>query len=210
MHAHTVDSNLRWQRRGRLQGRSATHAAATAVTTFCPHFRPHCCRHCPHVVPLPQAPERQAHAACSNKRACVTSLPTRVAHGLVWVWPGGAGWDSGFRGSSELGVEGGGGGVCVCRFRVLTSARTKSRFKVSGVEISPMVYWHASLDRTPPDPHTRNHTRTPSSLSLLYAASHTAAMLTHALQTHLRTAGRQVQPCQWLRRAPHRLRTLGA
>lgn len=38
-------------------------------------------------VHIPQAPERQARAACSNKRACVTTLPTRVEHGLVWVWP---------------------------------------------------------------------------------------------------------------------------
>ncbi|KAI8471234.1 MAG: hypothetical protein J3K34DRAFT_237978 [Monoraphidium minutum] len=38
-------------------------------------------------VRVPQAPEHQAHAACGNKRACVTTLPTRVEHGLLWVWP---------------------------------------------------------------------------------------------------------------------------
>lgn len=31
--------------------------------------------------------EAAAKAACSSKRACATSYPTRAAYGLLWVWP---------------------------------------------------------------------------------------------------------------------------
>ncbi|KAK9811313.1 hypothetical protein WJX72_001607 [[Myrmecia] bisecta] len=40
-------------------------------------------------VSIPQAPANIAADTCENSATCLKSYPTRVEHGLVWIWPDG-------------------------------------------------------------------------------------------------------------------------